>query len=51
MWNRQNEVRRAEEILRRAAAEEQGAPRAAPAETVELEPPSYDEDDADLALG
>ncbi|MDR3407441.1 MAG: ABC transporter ATP-binding protein/permease [Methylovirgula sp.] len=51
MWNRQNEVRRAEEVLRRAAAEEQGAPHAAQADAAELEPRSYDEDDADVALG
>ncbi|QAY97425.1 metal ABC transporter permease [Methylovirgula ligni] len=51
MWNRQNEVRRAEEVLRRAAQEETVAPHAAQADEVELEPRSYDEDDADVALG
>ncbi len=51
MWNRQNEVRRAEEVLRRAAQEEPGAVHAAPTDEAELEPRSYDEDDADVALG
>ncbi|MGP8231655.1 MAG: ABCB family ABC transporter ATP-binding protein/permease [Methylovirgula sp.] len=52
MWNRQNEVRRAEEVLRRAAEEEQVAPHTAPRpQAIELEPRSYDEDDADVALG
>ena len=51
MWNRQNEVRRAEEVLRRAAAEEQGAMRPAEDDTAELVGRSYAEDDADVALG
>ncbi|HEY0145640.1 MAG TPA: ABC transporter ATP-binding protein/permease [Methylovirgula sp.] len=51
MWNRQNEVRRAEEVLRRAAAEEQGATHPAEDDTAELVGRSYAEDDADIALG
>jgi ATP-binding cassette, subfamily B, heavy metal transporter len=51
MWNRQNEVRRAEEVLRRAAAEEQGVTRQVEDDTAELAGRSYAEDDADIALG
>src|ERR1700722_5187134 len=51
MWNRQNEVRRAEEVLRRAAAEEQGVTRPAEDGKAELAGRSYAEDDADIALG
>jgi ATP-binding cassette, subfamily B, heavy metal transporter len=51
MWDRQNEVRRAEEVLRRAAEEEQGVTRPAGDDTAELAGRSYAEDDADIALG
>jgi ATP-binding cassette, subfamily B, heavy metal transporter len=51
MWNRQNEVRRAEEVLRRAAEEEQGVTRPEGDNTAELAGRSYAEDDADIALG
>ncbi len=49
MWNRQNEVRRAEEVLRRAAEEEHALLHAGV--TAEIEPRSYAEDDEDVALG
>ena len=50
MWNRQNEVRRAEEVLRRAAEEEQGDRRALQ-DLAELKARAYARDDEDLALG
>jgi ATP-binding cassette, subfamily B, heavy metal transporter len=50
MWNRQNEVRRAEEVLRRAAEEEQGDHRALH-DLAELKARAYARDDEDVALG
>jgi ATP-binding cassette, subfamily B, heavy metal transporter len=52
MWNRQNEVRRAEEILRRAAQAEPATERIKLANgTDEAEAQSYSEEDEDVALG
>ncbi len=52
MWNRQNEVRRAEEILRRAAQAEPATERVRLANgSEEAEAQSYSEEDEDVALG
>ncbi len=51
MWNRQNEVRRAEEILRRAAQAEPAIPHIQLANGPGgAEAPSYSEEDEDVAL-
>ncbi len=52
MWNRQNEVRRAEEILRRAAqAEPAATPIEIDAEPNGLDAQAYSEENEDIALG
>ncbi len=51
MWNRQNEVRRAEEILRRAAQAEGASPRPTLDGAAAEDAPAYSEEDADIALG
>ncbi|MGC2050321.1 MAG: ABC transporter ATP-binding protein/permease, partial [Methylovirgula sp.] len=52
MWNRQNEVRRAEEILRRAAQEEPATARVGlDGESNGSEAQTYTEENEDIALG
>ncbi len=52
MWNRQNEVRRAEEILRRAAQAEPASPRVTLSNGADgADGQSYSEEDEDIALG